>query len=111
KQRRNFCMKQINKVDEKLPLRQNLLLGLQHTVIAVLAAIPVPLLIAANTGLSAEQTSFFINAIIFTAGLSTLLASLDLIPKTSPLLPMVMGANFSVVPIASTTINNASSVG
>lgn len=104
-------MKQINKVDEKLPLRQNLLLGLQHTVIAVLAAIPVPLLIAANTGLSAEQTSFFINAIIFTAGLSTLLASLDLIPKTSPLLPMVMGANFSVVPIASTTINNASSVG
>ena len=51
-------MKQINEVDEKLPLRQNLLLGLQHTVIAVLAAITVPLLIAANTGLSAEQTSF-----------------------------------------------------
>ncbi|KFN89900.1 hypothetical protein [Tetragenococcus muriaticus] len=50
---------QLPEVDEKLPLRQNLLLGLQHTVIAVLAAIPVPLLIATNVGLSPEQTRFF----------------------------------------------------
>lgn len=102
---------QINEVDEKLPLQQNLLLGFQHTVIAVLAAIPVPLLIAANAGLTTKQTSFFINAIIFTAGLSTILAAMNIIPRSSPLLPMVMGANFSVVPVASATINHASSVG
>lgn len=101
---------QLPKVDEKLPLRQNLLLGLQHTVIAVLAAIPVPLLIAANAGLSPEQTRFFINAVIFGAGLSSLLMSLNIIPKTSPKVPMVMGANFAVVPIASTTLNDASSI-
>jgi len=94
-------------VDEKLPLRQNLLLGLQHTVIAVLAAIPVPLLISTNAGLTPEQTRFFINAIIFGAGLSSLLMSLNIIPKTSPMIPMVMGANFAVVPIASTTLNDA----
>ncbi|KFN90258.1 hypothetical protein TMUPMC115_2002 [Tetragenococcus muriaticus PMC-11-5] len=51
---------QLPEVDEKLPLRQNLLLGLQHTVIAVLAAIPVPLLIATNVGLSPEQTRFLL---------------------------------------------------
>ena len=100
---------QIPEVDEKLPVKKNLLLGFQHTIIAVLAAIPVPLLIAANSGLSAEETSFFINAVIFGAGLSTLLAALNIIPKSSPMIPMVMGANFSVVPIASATINDASS--
>lgn len=100
---------QIPEVDEKLPVKKNLLLGFQHTIIAVLAAIPVPLLIAANSGLSSEETSFFINAVIFGAGLSTLLAALNIIPKTSPMIPMVMGANFSVVPIASTTLNDASS--
>ncbi|MDN6641169.1 MAG: purine/pyrimidine permease [Tetragenococcus sp.] len=101
---------QFPEVDEKLPLRQNLLLGLQHTVIAVLAAIPVPLLIATNAGLSSEQTRFFINAVIFGAGLSSLLMSLNIIPKTSPKIPMVMGANFAVVPIASTTLNDAPTI-
>lgn len=101
---------QLPEVDEKLPLRQNLLLGLQHTVIAVLAAIPVPLLIATNVGLSPEQTHFFINAVIFGAGLSSLLMALNIIPKTSPKIPMVMGANFAVVPIASTTLNDAPNI-
>lgn len=53
---------------------------------------------------------FFINAVIFGAGLSSLLMALNIIPKTSPKIPMVMGANFAVVPIASTTLNDAPNI-
>lgn len=100
----------LSQVDKKLPLVQNLSLGFQHAVIAILAAIPVPLIVAASTGMSLGQTRFFISAVIFTAGLSSILAALDLVPRTSPKLPMIMGASFAVVPVAIATLKAASSI-
>ena len=56
---------QSDSTDRKLPLGKLLPLGFQHTVIAILAAIPVPLIISASAGLDAEQTRFFVSAVIF----------------------------------------------
>lgn len=100
----------LTEVDQKLPLVQNLSLGFQHTVIAILAAIPVPLIVATNTGMSLAQTRFFISAVIFTAGLSSILAALNVIPRTSPQIPMIMGASFAVVPVAIATLKTAPSI-
>lgn len=96
--------------DRKLPLSQLLPLGFQHGVIAILAAIPVPLIISANAGLSPAETRYFVSAIIFCAGISSLLASLNLLPRTSPLIPMALGANFAVIPVVSSTLTGATSI-
>ncbi|GAF38267.1 xanthine uracil permease family protein [Agrilactobacillus composti DSM 18527 = JCM 14202] len=105
-------MKQAQKLpaDEKLPLSQSLPLGFQHMVIAVLSAIPVPLIVSAAVKLSAAQTMFFVSSIIFATGISTLLASLNIIPKTSPKLPMVMGVNFSVASVMIITFKQAGAI-
>lgn len=100
----------LDTTDRKLPLGEMLPLGFQHTVIAILAAIPVPLIISASAGLSAEQTRFFVSSVIFAAGLSSILAALNVIPRTSPLIPMAMGANFSVIPVVVSTLKEAKSV-
>ncbi|MFC6170039.1 uracil-xanthine permease family protein [Loigolactobacillus jiayinensis] len=105
-----MAKKPISQVDERLPLGQNLSLGFQHTVIAIIAAIPVPLIVATNTGMSMAQTRFFISAVIFTTGISSLLAALDIIPRTSPKVPMIMGASFAVVPVAIATLKDATSI-
>lgn len=97
-------------VNEHLPLRQSLPLGFQHTVIAILGGITVPLIVSASVGLSAQVTIFFVSAVIFSSGIATLLASLNIIPKTTPLLPMVMGANFAVASVVVMTLKNAGSV-
>ncbi|MFD1672675.1 uracil-xanthine permease family protein [Agrilactobacillus yilanensis] len=99
--------KHVAEVDEKLPLGKNLLLGFQHTVIAVLGAIPVPLIVATSVGLPEEQTRFLISAVIFSAGLSSILAALNVIPRTSPMVPMIMGASFAVVPVMISTLKSA----
>lgn len=99
-----------SQVDEKLSLTQNLSLGFQHTVIAILAAIPVPLIIASSVQMTLAQTRFFISAIIFSAGLTSILAALNIIPRTSPQIPMIMGASFAVVPVAIAVLNDAPSI-
>lgn len=96
--------------DRKLPLSQLLPLGFQHTVIAILAAIPVPLIISASAGLSPAETRFFVSAVIFCAGVSSLLAALNIIPRTSPLIPMALGANFAVIPVVTSTLLGADNI-
>ncbi|MGM0238825.1 uracil-xanthine permease family protein [Enterococcus sp. AZ103] len=100
----------ISDVDEKLPLSKSIPLGFQHTVIAVLAAIPVPLIIGSNVGLSPEQSRYFVSAIIFTAGISSILAAVGVIPRTSPKIPMIMGANFAVITVVSSALSNAPTI-
>lgn len=97
-------------VNERLPLKQSLPLGFQHTVIAILGGITVPLIVSASVGLSAKTTIFFVSAVIFSSGIATLLASLNIIPKTSPLLPMMMGANFAVASVVVMTLKNATTI-
>lgn len=96
--------------DEKLPLQQSIPLGFQHAVVAILGGITVPLIVAANVHLTAAQTIFFVSAVIFSGGLATILASLNVIPTTSPMIPMVMGANFAVASVATVTLQHAPSV-
>lgn len=95
---------------QSLPLSKTLSLGFQHMIIAVLAAIPVPLIISNNAMLTPAQSTFFISAVIFTTGICTILASLDIIPRTSPKVPMVMGASFSIIPVATAILVNGASV-
>lgn len=96
--------------DKHLTLSKSLSFGFQHMIIAVLAAIPVPLIVSSNAMLNPAQSTFFISAAIFTAGICTLLASLDIIPMTSPKIPMVMGASFSIIPVATAIIVNGASI-
>lgn len=96
--------------DEKLPLSQSIPLGFQHAVVAILGGITVPLIVSANVGLSAAQTIFFVSAVVFSGGIATILASLNVIPRTTPLLPMVMGANFAVASVATVTLEHAPSI-
>ncbi|MFD1671336.1 uracil-xanthine permease family protein [Agrilactobacillus yilanensis] len=96
--------------DEKIPLHQSIPLGFQHTIIAILGSITVPLIVSASVGLTPQQTIFFVSAVIFSGGIATILASLNVIPRTSPLLPMVMGANFAVASVIVVTLKNATSI-
>lgn len=96
-------------VDEKLSKGKTVSLAVQHMLIAILSAIPVPLIISQQTDLSKADTTYFISAVILTSGISSLLCSIG--PKAiSPRVPMIMGASFSAIPICIKTINNAPSI-
>lgn len=96
----------IHPVDQKLPAVQTVFIGLQHAIIAILSAIPVPLIIAANTGLPKSDITYFISTIILSTGIASILASIGF-RKISPRAPLVMGAAFAVIPICIVTINGA----
>lgn len=96
-------------IDEKLSKGKTISLAIQHMLIAILSAIPVPLIISQHADLSKDDTTYFISAVILASGISSILCSIGP-KKISPRVPMVMGASFSAIPICIKTINSASSV-
>ena len=63
--------KVVNPVDELLPMNKNIMLALQHLLVGVIAAIPVPLIVGAAAGLDSNEMGFLISATLFVAGIST----------------------------------------
>lgn len=88
---------QINPVDEKLPMSQNLLFALQHVMAMVAGAVAVPIIVGNAAGLTQEEVIFLINADLFIAGIATLVQSLGLGKHIGAKIPMVEGTSFATV--------------
>lgn len=83
-------------VDQILPLRQMLTLGLQHMAISYLGSVAVPLLIAASLKMSHAETVVLISTTLFCTGVATLLQTVGFW-KFGVRLPVLQGAAFSSV--------------
>lgn len=88
--------KSVHPVDERLPLGQTFLYGLQHVLAMYAGAVAVPLIVANAIGLSTEDLIYLINADLFTAGIATLIQTLGPF-KMGSKLPIVQGVTFAAV--------------
>ncbi|GGO85574.1 permease [Marinobacterium nitratireducens] len=86
----------VHPVDEKLPLRQMLTLGLQHMAVSYIGAIAVPLIIASALQMSQEDTVVLISTTLFCSGIATLLQTVGFW-KFGVRLPILQGVAFSSV--------------
>lgn len=82
--------------DEVLPLRQMILLGIQHSAVAYVGCIAVPLIIASGLGLSQSATVILISTTLFCTGIATLLQTIG-VRKVGVKLPILQGVAFSAV--------------
>ncbi|SEJ43636.1 nucleobase:cation symporter-2, NCS2 family [Propionispira arboris] len=89
-------LKQNHPVDEKLPLNQMFLYGLQHVLAMYAGAVAVPLILANALGLEKDQLIYLINADLFTCGLATLIQTLGLW-NMGIKLPIIQGVTFAAV--------------
>ncbi|MGL4859339.1 MAG: solute carrier family 23 protein, partial [Enterobacteriaceae bacterium] len=86
----------VSPVDEMLPVRKLLSLGLQHVLVMYAGTVAVPLILAVSIGLSAGDTILLINASLLTSGLATLLQCLG-IWRFGARLPLIQGCSFIVL--------------
>jgi NCS2 family nucleobase:cation symporter-2 len=89
-------MRQINLVDERLPLSRLVPLGLQHVLVMYAGAVAVPLIVGGALRLPKEQLAVLINADLFTCGVVTLIQSLG-VWRFGIRLPVMMGVTFAAV--------------
>ncbi|QBD78744.1 purine permease [Ktedonosporobacter rubrisoli] len=88
----------VHPVDQRLPIGQLCIYGLQHVLAMYAGAVAVPLILAAALKLSQEQLIYLINADLFTCGVATLIQTLGLgrIPVGIKL-PVIQGCTFAAV--------------
>jgi NCS2 family nucleobase:cation symporter-2 len=89
-------LKENHPVDEKLPLNQMFLYGLQHVLAMYAGAVAVPLILANALGLEKDQLIYLINADLFTCGLATLIQTLGFW-NMGIKLPIIQGVTFAAV--------------
>lgn len=83
-------------VDEILPARKMITLGLQHMLVAYVGAIAVPLIVASALKMSAQDTATLISTALFCSGIATLLQTIG-VWKFGVKLPILNGVAFSSV--------------
>ncbi|MDN7143350.1 purine permease [Pseudomonas sp. JQ170] len=83
-------------VDQLLPVRQMVTLGIQHMAICYLGSVAVPLLVASSLKLSHAETVILISTTLFCTGIATLLQTVGFW-KFGVRLPVLQGAAFSSV--------------
>jgi len=83
-------------VDQILPKRQMIALGLQHMLVAYIGAIAVPLIVASALKMSPADTTVLISTALFCSGISTLLQTVGFW-KFGVRLPILQGVAFSSV--------------
>ena len=86
----------VHPVDQVLPLRQMLTLGLQHMAVSYIGAIAVPLIVASALKMSQADTVLLISTTLFCCGIATLMQTLGFW-KFGVRLPILQGAAFSSV--------------
>ena len=89
-------MKTIHPVDEVLPARKLVPLGLQHVLVMYAGAVAVPLIIGRALELDAAQIAFLINADLFACGLATLFQATGFL-GLGIRMPVMMGVTFASV--------------
>lgn len=83
-------------VEERLPLRRLIPLGLQHVLVMYAGAVAVPLIIGRALALRPEEVAFLISADLFACGLATLVQCVGF-PGVGIRLPVMMGVTFASV--------------
>ncbi|RDV00666.1 nucleobase:cation symporter-2 family protein [Trinickia dinghuensis] len=83
-------------VDQVLPKRQMITLGLQHMLVAYIGAIAVPLIVASALKLSPADTTILISTALFCSGVSTMLQTAG-VWRFGVRLPILQGVAFSSV--------------
>lgn len=93
----NTTQNKVAPVDEKLPLGQLFVFGLQHVLVMSAGGVAVSLIIGATLGLSPEQVRFLINADLLMAGIATLIQGLGLKGFAGAKAPLIEGASMAAV--------------
>ena len=93
-----YGIDQCPRVSEILPL------SFQHVVIAILTALPAPLLISAGLGFNASETTFLVACAMFVTGLAGLIQTLGIGPVGARL-PIFLGPSFVFIAPALTIGN------
>ena len=83
-------------VDEILPARKMITLGLQHMLVAYVGAIAVPLIVASALKMSHQDTITLISTALFCSGIATLVQTIG-VWKFGVKLPILNGVAFSSV--------------
>lgn len=86
----------VHPVDQILPARQMLTLGLQHMAVSYVGSVAVPLIIASALKMSHADTVILISTTLFCSGIATLLQTIGLW-KFGVRLPILNGVAFSSV--------------
>lgn len=84
-------------VDEVLPLRRLVPLGIQHVLVMYAGAIAVPLIVGRALKLPPEQVALLISADLFCCGIVTIIQSLGVTRGFGIQLPVMMGVTFVAV--------------
>ncbi|WP_309131350.1 solute carrier family 23 protein [Brevibacterium sp.] len=86
-------VRKVDPVDEILPARSMLTLGLQHVLVIYAGVVAVPLILGGALGLDQAQIVILINCNLIIGGLATLLQTLR-IWRFGARLPLIQGASF-----------------
>ena len=89
--------KSVHPVDQLLPMRQNITLGIQHLFIMYAGAVAVPLIVGPAVGLKSSQTALLIGADLLVSGICTIIQAAGISWVFGVRLPVVAGATFTVL--------------
>lgn len=91
--RRRSRSRHVEPVDEMLPVRPLLTLGLQHVLVIYAGVVAVPLILSGALGLSTAEMITLINANLVIGGVATLIQTLGFW-RFGARLPLIQGASF-----------------
>ncbi|WGW11618.1 solute carrier family 23 protein [Saxibacter everestensis] len=80
-------------VDEVLPVRRLVTLGLQHVLVMYAGAVAVPLILGSTLGLDQSAVILLINANLITSGVATLIQTIG-VWKFGARMPFIQGTSF-----------------
>jgi uric acid transporter len=87
----------VSPVDERLPLRRLVPLGLQHVLVMYAGAVAVPLIVGRALKLAPDQVALLISADLFCCGVVTLIQSFGVTRWFGIRMPVMMGVTFAAV--------------
>ncbi|TBT95486.1 purine permease [Propioniciclava tarda] len=104
--------KQVEPVDEILPVPRLITLGLQHVLVMYAGAVAVPFIVGNALKLSPQDIAFLVSADLFACGIVTIIQSLGASQWFGIKLPVMMGVTFaSVSPMLAITAANPGAQG
>ncbi|NMM62330.1 purine permease [Clostridium sp. P21] len=90
-------VKNVDKINEVLPIPKLFTLGLQHVLAMYAGAVAVPIIIGGAVGLTPQQLELLVAADLFTCGIATLIQSIGIGPHIGIKLPAILGCTFAAV--------------
>jgi uric acid transporter len=89
--------KSVPAVDEKISFSKSWVFSLQHVFAMCAGAVAVPIVVGGAAGLPQNEIVFIINAVLFMAGIATLIQSLGVGDKLGAKIPVIDGTSFAAV--------------